>query len=82
MDGERYCHIIDPKTNMPPQYFASVSVQAEDSGVADALSTSLFNMEYAQGVSLVEDMEGVEAMWVGKDGEIRYSSGFKVYEEK
>lgn len=82
VDGERYCHIIDPKTNMPPQYFASVSVQAEDSGVADALSTSLFNMEYAQGVSLVEDMEGVEAMWVGKDGEIRYSSGFKVYEEK
>ena len=82
VDGERYCHIIDPKTNMPPRYFASVSVQADDSGVADALSTSLFNMEYEQGVSLVEEMEDVEAMWVGKDGEIRYSSGFKVDEEK
>lgn len=82
VDGQRYCHIIDPKTNMPPEYFASVSVQAEDSGIADALSTSLFNMEYEKGVSLVESMKGVEAMWVGKDGEVRYSSGFKVYEEK
>ncbi len=65
----RYCHIIDPGTNMPPQYFSSVSVLAEDSGIADALSTSLFNLEYDEGASLVEDMPGVEAMWVGKDGE-------------
>lgn len=67
---------------MPPQYFSSVSVLAEDSGIADALSTSLFNLEYDEGASLVEDMPGVEAMWVGKDGEIRQSSGFKADEKK
>lgn len=78
----RYCHIIDPGTHMPPDYFASVSVQAEDSGIADALSTSLFNMGFEEGLSLVEGMEHVEAMWIGKEGETRYSSGFKVNEEK
>lgn len=82
VDNVRYCHIIDPDSNMPPEYFASVSVQTADSGIADALSTSLFTMDYQSGLSLVEDMEGVEAMWVGKDGKIRYSSGFKVNEEK
>lgn len=82
VDHVRYCHIIDPDTNMPPEYFSSVSVYAKDSGMADALSTSLFNMEYETGLSLVESMEDVEAMWIGKDGEIRYSNGFKVNEEK
>lgn len=82
VDGKRYCHIIDPSTNMPPEYFSSVSVQAKDSGIADALSTSLFNMGYEEGSALVENMEDVEAMWIGKDGMIRYSSGFKVNEEE
>lgn len=82
VDNVRYCHIIDPDTNMPPTYFSSVSVQTKDSGVADALSTALFNMPYESGLSLVESMEDVEAMWVGKDGMIRYSSGFEANEEK
>lgn len=82
VDNVRYCHIIDPDTNMPPTYFSSVSVQTKDSGVADALSTALFNMPYESGLSLVEGMEDVEAMWIGKDGKIRYSSGFETNEEK
>lgn len=82
VDHVRYCHIIDPDSNMPPEYFASVSVQAKDSGIADALSTSLFTMDYESGMSLVEDTEGVEAMWIGKDGNIRCSGGFKINEKK
>lgn len=78
----RYCHIIDPDTNMPPDYFSSVSVQTKDSGQADALSTALFNMEYKVGLSLVERLPNVEAMWIGKDGKIRCSSGFKCNEKK
>ncbi len=82
VDGKRYCHIIDPDTNMPPEYFSSVSVTARDSGMADALSTALFSTEYEKGAALVESLEGVEAMWIGKDGEIRCSSGFKINEEE
>ncbi len=82
VDNQRYCHIIDPDTNMPPDFFVSVTVQAKDSGIADGLSTALFNMRYEKGLAMVEKLQDVEAMWIGKDGEIRYSSGFKANEKK
>lgn len=82
VEGQRYCHIIDPDTNMPPAYFSSVSVQTKDSGTADALSTALFNMRYERGLALVEKLQDVEAMWIGKDGKISYSSGFETNEKK
>lgn len=79
VDGKRYCHIIDPDTAMPADYFASVSVITEDSALADALSTALYNMEYEEGAAFLEEIEGVEAMWIMEDGEVRYSSGFSSY---
>ncbi len=82
VDHVKYCHIIDPDTNMPPEYFSSVSVITKNSGVADALSTSLFNMDYTSGLSLVESLTDVEAMWIEKDGKIRCSGGFKYNEKK
>lgn len=82
VDGERYCHIINPRTGMPSRYFPSVSVLAEDSGFADALSTALFNMEYEKGLSLVESMPGVEALWIMEDGAVSCSSGFAFDEKK
>lgn len=76
VDGKQYCHIIDKDTMMPAEHMASVSVIMQDSGEADAMSTALFNMEYEEGKSFVESMEGVEAMWILNDGTIKYSSGF------
>lgn len=68
-DGKRYCHIIDPETGMPPEYVPSVSVLTENSGMADAWSTALFNMEIETGLELVETLPETEALWVMKDGE-------------
>lgn len=79
VDGVRYCHIIDPDTLMPADYFASVSIVSEDSGLADALSTSVFNMSFEEGLSLVNGLDGVEAMWIFEDGSIQYSEGFEQY---
>ena len=42
VDGKRYHHIIDPKTNFPSTNFKSVSVILDDIAHADALSTALF----------------------------------------
>ncbi|SFQ14863.1 thiamine biosynthesis lipoprotein [Lachnospiraceae bacterium XBB1006] len=72
-----YCHIIDPEKLMPPTRFHSVSIVAKKSGMADALSTALFCMSYKKGRALVENLKDVEAMWVQKDGKIRYTDGFK-----
>lgn len=79
VDGERYCHIIDPDTLMPADYFLSVSIIAKDSGVADALSTSVYNMPYEEGLAFVNGLDGVEAMWIMEDGSIRYSENFEAY---
>lgn len=79
VDGKKYCHIIDPDTLMPAEYCASVSVICEDSALGDALSTTLFNMPIEEGVKMVEGMENVEAVWVDKDYNKTFSSGFEQY---
>lgn len=79
VDGEVYCHIIDPDTQMPADYFASVSIIADDSGIADALSTAVYNMPYEEGLAFVNGLTGVEAMWIMEDGSIRYSENFEAY---
>jgi len=79
VDGVKYCHIIDGDTLMPADYFVAVSIVASDSGVADALSTSVFNMPFEEGLIFVNSLKGVEAMWILNDGSIEYSDGFEVY---
>ena len=79
VDGVRYHHIIDPVTLMPSDRYRSVSVVCSDSGVADALSTALFCMDYDTGVALVDSLTDAEAMWVMPDGTQRYSDGFTAY---
>lgn len=75
----KYCHIIHPDTLMPSAYFPSVSILTKDSGVADAISTAVFNMPLEEGMEFINEMDGVEAMWVMDDGEIYYSDNFKTY---
>ena len=75
VDGKKYHHIIDGETNMPAEYFSSITVICKDSGLADALSTALFCMSYEDGLTLVESIDGVGALWIGRDGEVKYSDG-------
>jgi len=75
VDGVRYHHIIDKDTLMPSTHFASVSVITSDSGLADALSTALFAMSYEDGIKIVEEIGGVEVIWITPDGEIYTTNG-------
>lgn len=43
-NGERYGHIVDPRTGRPVAAWGSVTVVASDAMTADALSTALFVM--------------------------------------
>jgi len=76
VDGKRYHHIIDAKTLFPRNEFSSVSILSKDSGLADALSTALFNMSYEDGKKLISSIEGVEALWITDEYEIFYTDGF------
>lgn len=82
VDGKKYCHIINPETLMPSEYVASVSVICDDSALGDALSTTLFNMPIDEGKKLIESMNNVEAVWVDKEYNKHFSTGFENYIEK
>lgn len=77
VDGKQYHHIIDPATLMPATHVWAVSVVTKDSGLADALSTALFNLSAEEGQKLLETFPGTEAIWVLPDGTQVYSSGFE-----
>ena len=79
VDGKRYCHIINQDTLMPADNFSSVTIITNDSGMADAYSTAVFNMPLAEGMEFVNQLDGVEAMWILEDGSIQYSDGFEEY---
>ncbi len=76
-DGVRYHHIIDPETLVPADYFASVSIFTEDSGLADALSTALFCMSYEEGLALVTDIGGIDVLWISSDGTVKCTEGIR-----
>lgn len=81
LDGVRYHHIIDPETLYPENRYLSVTVVTEDSALADALSTCLFNMEPEEGLGLVKSLTDTEAMWVLPDGSFLSSDGFNLKQE-
>ncbi len=77
VDGKIIHHLIDPQTLMPGDYYRAVTVLAKDSGVADFLSTTVFLMPYDESRDLVDRLEGVEAIWVMKDGKVEATEGLK-----
>lgn len=76
-NGERYHHIIDPKTGYPATRSRSATVLAKEATTSDALSTALFVLGPKRAMPLVEKMPGVEAVLVGADNELHVSSGLK-----
>jgi thiamine biosynthesis lipoprotein len=79
VDGKDYHHIIDPDTLYPSDGFKSVSIVCRDSGMADVLSTAVFNMSLEEGMAFIESIPDAEAFWVLNSGEFRYSSHFRDY---
>lgn len=77
VEGKVVHHLIDPDTLMPGEYYRAVTIVAEDSGMADFLSTTVFLLPYDKGRELVENLENVEALWVMRDGKIEATEGMK-----
>ncbi len=69
-DGLIYHHLINPNTLFPESFFHSVTIVADDSAIADALSTILFLMDYEQGLSYITELQNtypnelIGAFWI------------------
>jgi len=66
--GERYHHLINPKTGWPATGSQSATVMAASAALADAWSTALF-IQGAGGITFQENMNN-KALVVDKSGEI------------
>lgn len=76
--GRRYHHILDPQTGYPSQSgLISVTIVSGTSMEADALSTAAFVLGLAEGLKLVQSLEGVEAIFITGDREIYLTPGLK-----
>ncbi len=65
VEGKSYSHIIDPRTGSPiVNHVVSASVVAGDCTLADGLATGLMVMGPAQGVALLDRLDGVEGLIV------------------
>jgi len=67
--GRRYCHIIDPRTGKPVQKIMSVTIVADSTTEADALSTALFPMGVEKGIRLIESINGAGCVIVAGSSE-------------
>lgn len=75
-NGIRYNHIINPYTKYPSNYFKSVTVITEDSFIADVYSTYLFLVDLDTGLEVINNTEGIEAIWYIEEDNIVKSNGF------
>jgi len=77
-DGVLYHHILNPKTGYPfDSSLLSVTIFAESSAVADGLSTVCFALGKDAGMQLIDDTEGVYAIFVTDDFKVHYSKDFE-----
>lgn len=68
INGERYGHILDPRTGWPAKFNGSVSVFTRDCAMADALATALFVMGPDEGLQWAKDYPDVEVIYATEDG--------------
>lgn len=80
IDGNRYGHILDPRTGWPIPQGVSVTVVADQAIVADALATAAVVLGIDQGLALLEQTPGVEGIMAVPDGQggfdLMTTSGF------
>jgi len=62
--GRRYAHILDPRTGLPVEGMAGVSVLAPTAAEADALSTALFVLGPDRSRSILAGRPACEALFV------------------
>ena len=76
IEDKLYSHVINPVTKYPSNNALSVSVIGEDSTLCDIYSTYLFLLSVEDGLEIVNNISGIEAIWYVDSDNIVRSDGF------
>lgn len=77
INGERYGHIVDPRTGYPARHMRSVTIVCPDAELADGLATATFVLGPEKGLELINALKGVEALLVDTDGQLHFSDNLR-----
>lgn len=81
-NGERFTHLIDPKTGYPIRHeVTSVTVLAENCMLADACATAAIVLGLDKGLEFIDSIEGVEAYFIYRDRDEMRSKKSSKWEE-
>ncbi len=69
IDGQRYGHLIDPRTARPSQGVLSATAMGPLGEWSDGLSATLFLLGPARGRALVDSIPGLGGLWVVDRGQ-------------
>lgn len=76
LDGVNYHHILNPDTGYPYENgLIAVTIISKESADGDGLSTACFSMGLDEGLSLINSLEGVYAVFITDDYELHFSDG-------
>ena len=78
IDGQRYAHIIDPRTGMPTSGILSVTVFAPSAELADALATSVFVMGIEIGLDRINQLRDIDCIIIDDEGHIHHSNNIQI----
>ncbi len=80
LNGERYSHIIDPRTGYPSKGILSATIFTQNAELADALATSIFVMGVETGLDFINQLKGVECIIVDQDNKVITSKNIALKE--
>ena len=77
-NGQRYSHIIDPRTGYPTKGILSVTVFSSSAELADALATSIFVMGVETGIDRINQLAKTECIIIDDAGNIFKSKNIEI----
>jgi thiamine biosynthesis lipoprotein len=84
IEGKRYSHIIDRTTGTSKEDLSSVTIISDNATKADALATAVSVMGSEEGLELIENIPGTEAILITSEPEFKIikTSGAEKYIKK
>ena len=78
INGERFGHIINPKTGWPVSGIKSVTLISPDAELSDALATSVFVLGVEDGMNLVNRLKSVDCLIIDDQNKIWTSDNLEL----